>query len=96
MKCTYFTVTSPPSRKIGSIADLDPLNDCHGSLAGDYRNHGGYGDSSRSQQQMHRAAQNSMPPPQQHQQQARINQQQHHQPKQTGVSILQYPIHRLY
>ncbi|XP_063239117.1 LIM and SH3 domain protein Lasp [Bacillus rossius redtenbacheri] len=30
-------VTSPPSRRVGSIADLDPVNDFYGSLASDGR-----------------------------------------------------------
>lgn len=31
------TVTSPPTRQVGSIADLDPVNNFYGSLATDYR-----------------------------------------------------------
>jgi hypothetical protein len=31
------TVTSPPTRPVGSIADLDPVNNFYGSLATDYR-----------------------------------------------------------
>ncbi|XP_023718089.1 LIM and SH3 domain protein Lasp isoform X3 [Cryptotermes secundus] len=30
-------VTSPPTRQVGSIADLDPVNNFYGSLATDYR-----------------------------------------------------------
>nr|CAD7439294.1 unnamed protein product [Timema bartmani] len=36
-------VTSPPSRRVGSIADLDPVNDFYGSLTTDYKpSSGGY------------------------------------------------------
>ena len=31
------TVTSPPTRQVGSIADLDPVNNFYGSLTADYR-----------------------------------------------------------
>lgn len=31
------TVTSPPTRQVGSIADLDPVNNFYGSLTTDYR-----------------------------------------------------------
>jgi hypothetical protein len=31
------TVTSPPTRQVGSIADLDPVNNFYGSLSTDYR-----------------------------------------------------------
>lgn len=33
----HVVVHQPPSRKIGSIADYDPLNDNYGSLATGYR-----------------------------------------------------------
>lgn len=34
-----FAVHSPQERKIGSIADLDPVNDFYGSLSTDYNSH---------------------------------------------------------
>lgn len=33
------SVNSPQERKIGSIADLDPVNDFYGSLSADYNSH---------------------------------------------------------
>lgn len=40
MNLFYFLtlVQQPPSRRIGSIADYDPLNENYGSLATGYRN----------------------------------------------------------
>lgn len=37
-------VQQPPTRKIGSIADYDPLNDNYGSLGSGFRSAGGHRD----------------------------------------------------
>lgn len=42
------TVTSPPTRQVGSIADLDPVNNFYGSLTSDYRPASGSGSSANS------------------------------------------------
>jgi len=42
------TVTSPPTRQVGSIADLDPVNNFYGSLTADYRPASGSGSSANS------------------------------------------------
>lgn len=39
------TVTSLPTRQVGSIADLDPVNNFYGSLTADYRPPSGSGSS---------------------------------------------------
>lgn len=39
-------VQQPPTRKIGSIADYDPLNDNYGSLGSGFRSAGGHRDVS--------------------------------------------------
>ncbi|XP_044737852.1 LIM and SH3 domain protein Lasp [Chrysoperla carnea] len=40
-------VTNPPQRRIGSVSDLDPVNDVYGSLSNDYRG----GNANHHQQQ---------------------------------------------
>ncbi|KAK3930565.1 LIM and SH3 domain protein [Frankliniella fusca] len=70
-------VTSQPNRRIGSVADLDPVNDFYGSIATDYRssnnnaNHNNnHAASSGYPQTRHQAPvqqQYYQPPPQQYQ-----------------------------
>jgi len=43
-----FEVTSLPTRQVGSIADLDPVNNFYGSLTADYRPASGSGSSANS------------------------------------------------
>lgn len=36
-KFCVFLVTNPPQRRIGSVSDMDPVNDVYGSLSNEYR-----------------------------------------------------------
>jgi hypothetical protein len=47
------TVTSPPTRRVGSIADLDPVNNVYGSLTTDYRPPSSGGGSSANSYNNH-------------------------------------------
>lgn len=65
-------VTSQPSRRIGSVADLDPVNDFYGSVATDYRS-----SNNNSNHNNNHAAASGYPPQSRHQAPA---QQQYYQP----------------